>query len=70
MISHEKTELDRPLEGSICSATNFVYTTVSEVDTRPHFRNLIVFQTLVFSRKLTDSGPDSALGIMIASCWL
>jgi hypothetical protein len=48
-------------------AANFVYTTVSKVDTRPRFRNLTIFQILVFFHKLTDSGPDSALGIMIAS---
>jgi hypothetical protein len=40
----------------LCSATNFVYTTVYEVDTQPHFRNLIVFQTLVFSRKVNRFG--------------
>src|SRR5215813_13460546 len=37
-------------------AANFVYTTVSKVDTRPRYRNLIIFQILVFFRKLTDSG--------------
>jgi hypothetical protein len=51
----------------LCRTANFVYITVYKVDTGC-IRKLIILQILVFFRELTDSGPDSILGIMIASC--